>query len=326
VSDLSVVVVSWNTRELLLECLGALEEALAARGAAAPLRSEILVVDNGSADGSAEAVRECFPDVQLVALDRNAGFAAGANAGLRRAKGRVFLLLNSDARITREAIDRCLACLASEPRAGAAGPELRHGDGRPQRSAHGFPGLATELVPRPLLEWLAPRRFPPRRVAASAPVGVPALRGAVLFVRREVVESVGLLCEDFYFFLEDTEWCLRMGRAGWRIFLVPGAPVVHQLGASSKRAHPARTRIEYHRALYRFLRMRRGPGVAALAALLRVAKALSALALAALAAPVSAAARRGVARRAPVLLWHLRGCPAEAGLAAFAGDRSTGKA
>ncbi|MCZ6465254.1 MAG: hypothetical protein O7A09_13045, partial [Proteobacteria bacterium] len=188
------------------------------------------------------------------------------------------------------------------------------------------PGLATELVPARLREVLLPARFPSKRRRYEQPIDVEALRGAALFVRRAAVDAIGPLCEDYFFFLEETDWCWRLRRGGWRVRLVPGAPVVHLLGASSKRRHPAATRIEYHRSLYRFLREHRGHAVALAVAVLRAARLLGSVLLLAAPAAASAPARARLVERFQVLLWHLRGCPAGAGLAALDGGPRTREA
>lgn len=312
--DLSVVIVSWNTRELLLECLEALERELEACARNAALRAEIIVVDNGSSDGSASAVKACYPDVTLIGREQNGGFAVGANAGIETAKGDVVALLNSDTRVVPGAVACCLEVLAASPELGVAGAQLLHADGRLQNSVHAFPSLLGELVPRGLLETFVPHRFPSKRYPQRFPVSVDAVKGAAFFVRRAVIDQVGPLCEDYFFFLEETDWCWRIRRAGWDIRLVPDARVVHVSGASSKREQPARTRIEYHRSLYRFLRARRGPRVAWAAAGIRIVRgAFGLLAMAPFAA-FSRGARMRLAERGLLLAWHLRGQPAGWGL------------
>ena len=311
--DLSIAVVTWNTRELVCRCLASATREAAA--CAPRLACELLLVDNGSEDGTARAVAERFPEVRVLQLGRNEGFAAGANRGLAAARGRHVLLLNSDARLLPGALARCVAYLDAHPDVGAVSPLLLREDGRARATAHRFPGLASELLPPGLLAWLAPRRFPSWRSLARAPEDVEAVRGAALFLRAELVREVGPLAEEYFFFLEETEWCWRARAAGWRIAIVPGARVVHLSGASSSRRSPARARIEYHRSLYRFFVRRRGPVRAAVVWMLRFGKSLVRVLLG---APLALAVPR---LRAPwrvqraLVAWHLRGCPHGAGLA-----------
>jgi GT2 family glycosyltransferase len=312
--DLSIIIVSWNTRDLLLECLANLQRELEPDPEREPTESEVFVVDNGSDDGSAEAVCERHPWVRLIALPENRGYAAGNNVALRKAGGRVLLLLNSDVVLEPGALARGLDVLDSQADVGAAGVQLLHPDGRLQNSIHAFPCAWHELVPRALLEIGFPRRYPSKRHAHTRPVEVDAVLGAVLFVRREVVEKVGLLCEDYFFFLEETDWCWRMRQAGYRVLHIPDSRAIHHSGASSKQKHPLETRIEYHRSLHHFLRVHRGPFSAGVGRALRVIKGLLSLLPLAIASLVFVRQRSRLRSVWGVLSWHIRGCPPGGGL------------
>ena len=314
-TDLSIVIVSWNSRDVLAECLTSLEREVLGRSDAARLASETLVVDNASSDGTPGFVRERFPFAEVIELPGNRGFAGGCNVGLRRAKGRCIALLNSDTILRHDALERCVRFLDAPPDVAIVGPQLVHPDGSKQNSIHNEPGLLAELVPKGVLETLLPRRFPSKRYEHAAPIDVQAVLGACLVVRREALDAVGPLCEDYFFFLEETDWCARMRRAGWRVVHVPDARVVHLSGASSKRKLPAETRIEFHRSLYHFFRAHRTPLAAAALVALRFAKALLYVGVEAPAALVSRRARARWRTRWRVLLWHLRGRPEGWGLA-----------
>jgi len=312
--DLSIVVVTWNTRELVLECLASIEAELRAADGSPALATEICVVDNGSNDGSSEAIRRAFPGVRVVSLARNVGFAAGTNAGLRGLSGRSILLLNSDAKLMRGVLRRCVEHLDANPDVGVVGPQLLNSDGSKQNSIHNFPMLATELLPKGVFQYLFPRRFPSRRWAGDAPIDVEAVAGAALFLRASLLREVGPLPEDYFFFLEETDWCLRVRAAGWRVVHLPDAYVEHLSGGSSKRRSPALTRIEYHRSLYRFFRKYRGGLEASLVRGLRFTKTFFYLVTQ---APLAIAGTRHRARwsiHRDVFLWHLRGCPGNVGL------------
>jgi GT2 family glycosyltransferase len=315
VIDLSIIVVSWNTRALLLECLAAVEREVRGGGSASKLSVEAFVVDNASTDGSAEAVREAFPWVEVIELPENQGYARGNNVAIARAAGRTLLLLNSDTELQPGAIEGGLAAMDADPAAGAAGVQLLHPDGRLQNSIHAFPSFWLELLPRAALELAAPRRFPSKRRPPRAPIPVDAVLGAALFVRREVVERVGPLPEDYFFFLEETRWCWEMARAGYRVLHVPGARALHHSGASSKKKFPLATRIEYHRSLYHFLRTSRGPVSEALVRALRVFKGLVSLPILMLLAPFSGRQRERLRIVWGVLVWHVQGRPRASGLA-----------
>jgi len=316
--DLSIVVSSWNTRALLLECLDSLQRSIEIerkRELATPFEVEVLVVDNGSSDGSAQAVRRAHPEVRVIDLERNRGFAAGNNAALEVARGRTLLLLNSDAFPEPGALRRCVEVLDARPGVAAAGLQLLHPDGRLQNSIHTLPRAWHELVPRALLECLWPARFPSKRRPATEPIEVDAVLGACFFMRREAIDAIGPLSEDYFFFLEETDWCLRAARAGFRVLHIPDARAEHRSGASSKARYPIETRIEFNRSLYRFLETHRGRGSARAARTIRCLKSALLLPFLSLAALVLPASRRRLAVVWGVLRWHLAGCPATGGLA-----------
>ena len=141
-TDLSIVLLTWNGRDLVLDCLASIEREIRARSDAGRLETETIVVDNGSADGSVEAMRARFPWAEVVALPRNIGFAAGNNAGLARAKGRMVCLLNNDTVVQYDGFEACVRHLDAHPEVGAVGPQLLHPDGRKQNSIHNFPDAA----------------------------------------------------------------------------------------------------------------------------------------------------------------------------------------
>lgn len=307
--DVSIVIPSYETEALLAHCL----EAVAESARACPeVVAEVIVVDNGSRDGSAAQARRA--GARVVAFVRNRGFAAAVNAGLRLARGRHALLLNSDARLTAEALSGGVALLDAEPRVGIVGPALAHPGGRSQRSVHVLPGLDSELFgedgARRLRRLECDHEGPP-----FAWREVEAVRGAALFVRGAVLEKVGPFDEGFFFFLEETDYCARVRAAGYRVALVEGIVVGHALGASSKRRAPLATRIEYQRSLDRALRRHRGALVAGLVRWVRFARAVAGIPLACFAAPFSARERRRLRERSGLVLWHLRGRPSEPTLA-----------
>lgn len=322
VPDLTVVIPSYETADRLETCLAAL-----ARSAEQHPRVglEVIVVDNGSRDDSVLRARCSRLSPRVVALVRNRGFAAAVNRGLDLRRGRHVLLLNSDVIVDEEMIPGGLARLDEDPTLGLLGPVLRHADGRVQRSAHPIPDLWTELLP----EWLLGRL----RVPSPSPGGlreVEALRGAVLFIRGDLLEKLGPLDEGYFFFLEDTDYCARARSAGVRVVEDGALFATHASGASSKRRVPLATRIEFHRSLYRFLERRSGRLVARLARGVRTLRNLVSLSLLLLPALASGEARRRLAERFGLVLWHLRSCPPEPALAralleSFGGGRDEGE-
>jgi GT2 family glycosyltransferase len=243
----SAIVVSYNTRDDLLRCL----DALRAR-AGVPL--ETIVVDNASADGTAEAVRARFPDVQLIANAANLGFSRANNLGLRAARGEFVLILNSDCEVRKDAVASLAAILEGRPHVAIVGPRTVGTDGAPQVSFG--PALT------PLAEWRQGRLV--RGVKAH---DAAALRRATaladheqepdwvsascFLARREALNAVGGFDESFFLYEEDVDLCVRVRQAGGRVLYTPAAEVVHHLGRSMERS-PERARLEYHRSHLRF--------------------------------------------------------------------------
>jgi N-acetylglucosaminyl-diphospho-decaprenol L-rhamnosyltransferase len=244
--DVSVVVVCLNGLPWLERCLESV------RG------YETVVVDHGSTDGSVELVRGRFPEVRLVEQE-NRGMGGGNNAGMRAAGGRYFLLLNSDAWASGDAIRSLVAFADQHPDAAVVGPRLRKPDGTVQRSVRAFPTLwrlATEYL---FLRKLAPRSrllndFYGAGFDHETVREADWLYGAALLVRREATEEVGLLDEDFFLFSEETDWCYRFRRAGYTVLFFPGAEVFHVGGAT----HGGRFFHENLRGHLRFFAKHRG--------------------------------------------------------------------
>ena len=314
-SDLSIVIVSWNAKEVLLDCLESIQREVHSRRDEGRIQAETLVVDNDSWDGSVAAVRERHPWAKVIELSENLGFCAASNVGLRLAKARHAVLLNNDTIVLPGALERCVRYLDAHPEVGAAGLQLLNPDGSKQNSIHNHPGLLTEILPKGVLETFFPRRYPSKRYNHPEPIEVEAVLGACLLVRREVWESVGLMPEDYFFFLGETDWCLQIASAGWRLVHVPDARVIHVLGASSKKRFPADTRIEYYKSLNHFFRKNRGPIPALLVVILRVFKTILYLVLGIPGALVSGRSRARWLRDWKVLRWYMRGCPQGEGLA-----------
>lgn len=249
--DLSIIIVNWNTKDLLLHCLESLYQGV--KG----IEKEILVVDNGSSDGSVGAVREKFPGVRLIENPVNLGFAKANNQALSLGKGGYSLLLNPDTRVKAEAIPHMLTFMNSHPEAALVGAQLLNADGSKQNSIANFPSLATELLNKSLLRWLFPEKFPGKERDYAGPVEVDSVIGACMLVRREAVEKVGLLDEEYFLFLEETDWCYRMKKAGWKIYHIPQAEIFHFQGKSAE-AEKGKARIEYYRSRYHYLKKNRG--------------------------------------------------------------------
>jgi N-acetylglucosaminyl-diphospho-decaprenol L-rhamnosyltransferase len=223
-ADVSVVVVAYNSMPELERCLEGVS------------RYEVVVVDHGSTDGSLELIRERFPQA-LVIEQENRGFGAGMNAGMRVAGGRYFLLLNADAWVLGDAVERLCAFADEHPEAAVVGPRLLNPDGSLQPSVRGFPTLW-----RLATEYFFLRKLAPRSRAFNAFYGAGFdhrsereaewLGAACLLVRREAADQVGLFDEDYFLFSEEVDWCWRFRKEGWKVFFFPGAEVVHVFTSS----------------------------------------------------------------------------------------------
>mgnify|MGYP000483548861 CR=1 FL=1 len=267
VTDLSVVIVSWNVRELLRRCLASIV------GASAPSpeglfplpggRSlEVWVVDNGSSDGSAEMAQTAFPGVNLL-TSANRGFAAGCNLGLARSQGRYVMLLNADTEVVGPALVTLLDYMDAHPDVGVLGPQLRYADGRLQSSRRRFPSPLTGFLESTLLQqWFPRNRWLTHYYALDLPDDAPAevdwLVGAALVVRREALAQAGPLDEGYFMYSEEMEWCRRIKGHGWRVVYLPAATIVHHEGRSSEQVVAAR-HIYFQTSKLRYWRQVHGP-------------------------------------------------------------------
>lgn len=234
--DLSVVIVSFQVRDCLERCLDSLTRACES------LTVQIIVVDNASTDNSANTVRERFPHVQLIENDVNLGFAKANNRGLEIAQGRYLLLLNPDTEFPNEgknALELMIAFMETHPRAGACGPSLFYPDGARQHSAFRFPGLSQIYMDLFPVNWRLREsrlngRYPVRWYEQGKPFQIDHPLGAALLARGETVKQVGQLDEDYFIFAEEVDWCMRIKRAGWEIWCVPEAKIIHHEARSTR--------------------------------------------------------------------------------------------
>lgn len=231
--ELSVVIVSYNTREVLRACLNSLFKA------AKWVEMEVIVVDNSSRDGSAEMVQQDFPDVQVIASKVNLGFAAGNNLGFEKVRGRYVLLLNPDALLEEDALIRALDHMEANPLAGMGGGRLLGRDGSEQPSARLFPSLLNEIL---ALSGLA-ARFPKSRFfgrfdrtwdVSGTAISIDWVPGAFTIIRRSALDQVGNFDERYFLYYEEVDLCRRFKAAGWKIWYWPDIVIRHWGGESSK--------------------------------------------------------------------------------------------
>ncbi|MEA2374982.1 MAG: hypothetical protein QOD53_1445 [Thermoleophilaceae bacterium] len=268
---ISYCVVNTNGRELLLRCLDAID-----RSHPAGLDREVLVLDNASDDGSAEAVRGRGGDgLRLIELDRRSGKAENDSTLLRQARGQYALLLNEDAELLPGAPAVLVDALERNPGAAAAAAQLLDPEGLPQPTAWRLPGVGTAL---------AGALFLHRRLTVQGGGEVGWAQSSAMLVRRAAAEEVGFLDPDFFVYSDETDFCKRLGDAGWRILLVPEARAVHHEQLSSDAAAAERRIVEFHRNRDRYMRKHHSRA-AALAVRVLTAWAYLLRALAALALP-----------------------------------------
>jgi GT2 family glycosyltransferase/tRNA A-37 threonylcarbamoyl transferase component Bud32 len=241
----SVLIVNFNGGEWTPACLDSI-----------PAGVEVVVVDNGSKDGSADAMAEKYPSVTLLRNATNLGFARAVNQGIEASRGRYVCLLNNDARLSPNTLSTLAAYLDAHPEAGMVAPQLLHEDGRKQHSFDNFPSLATAFLNKSLLRLLSPGKYPSKKQDYKEPREVESVIGACMMVRRELIDRIGPLDERYFLFLEETDWCLRAWRAGSKVVFVPSSTVVHLQGKSRDKVR-VRGRIEYTRSLFRYFRKNR---------------------------------------------------------------------
>jgi len=309
--DLSIIIVNWNAKEFLLPCLRSIFEG--GQG----MNWEVIVVDNGSQDGSGEEVKKAFFRARLIENEKNLGFAKAANQGLQKASGRYALLLNPDTQVKNGAIERLVSFMDAHSDAGVAGAQLLNADGSKQNSIANFPSLGTELLNKSLLRWLFPKKFPGKERNYSEPIEVDSVIGACMMVRRDVLDQVGLLDEDYFLFLEETDWCCRMKKAGWKIYHVPQAEIYHFQGKSAERVKK-RARMEFYRSRYHFFKKNRGSlqwAILLIGLMIRLGFQLLAMGVVSLMTLFTIKVfREKLSTNAYLFWWHLRFCPEGMGL------------
>jgi GT2 family glycosyltransferase len=244
--DISIIIVNWNTRDLLQNCLESIYKTIC------DISYEIICVDNASRDGSASMLQDKYPLVRLIQNEENRGFGAANNQAMRIMKGRYALLLNSDAVLTENAVRELFAFMEARSDASMACGQLLNADGSKQNSVASFPNLLSLLTNTSLLEYLFPKRYPSKRYNHDKPIEVDSGIGACLLVRKKAIEDVGMLDERYFFFFEETDWAYQMREAGWKVFHVPTAFIYHMQGQSIGR--DMQSRIEFYRSRYQFFR------------------------------------------------------------------------
>ena len=241
--DLSVIIVNWNTRKLLRQCLNSIKRWTHA------LTYEIVVVDNGSADGSPEMVTREFPRIHLIRNQNNVGFARANNQAISHTSGRSVLLLNSDTALQENSCKAMVDFMDAHPPVGLAGARLVNPDGTHQESCDLFPRRPWQLARDKLLDAWKPANAATRtgqraRWQYTRNFAVEYVTGAALMIRRKTLEDIGGLDERFFMYAEDIDWCYRAAAAGWQVYYLGTVSLIHSNRGSSQASPELAARLE----------------------------------------------------------------------------------
>lgn len=266
--DLSIIIVSWNVCNLLRQCLKSLEQQSFghAQDSDGGRKTETIVVDNASIDGTVKMLRAEFPGVRVMANSENVGFTRGTNQALAQAQGRYLFLLNPDTELRPGALQTLIDYMDAHPRVGIVGPKQFYTDGSLQSSRRRFPTLATAFFEATRLQQWFPHshivaRYYMLDTSDDATQEVDWITGSAMFVRREVYEQVGGFDEGFFMYSEELDWCYRAKKAGWPIVYLPSVQIIHHEGKSSEQVLAQRD-IHFHSSKIRFFKKYRGALVA----------------------------------------------------------------
>ncbi|MHC4436555.1 MAG: glycosyltransferase family 2 protein [Planctomycetota bacterium] len=250
--DVSVVIVNWNTKELLQDCLSSVYEH------AGDIDYEIIVIDNASTDGSAEMVKNDFQQVILIENSENRGFAAANNQGMAIAKGRYVLLLNSDTVVLDNAIAKTVSFADENPQAAVTGCRVLNPDRTLQRTCFMFPSVLNMLLSSTYLYKLFPKnRFFGREQMTWWDRNdvrlVDVVTGCFMLVRREAIEQVGVMDEQFFMYCEETDWCYRFRDKGWKVMFAPAGQIIH-FGGQSTAQKPVAMIVQLRLSILKFMK------------------------------------------------------------------------
>lgn len=263
--DVSVVIVNWNTRDILGDCLRTIYEQTRS------VDFEVIVVDNASQDGSPEMVRSDYPQAMLLANGTNVGYAAANNQGIKTARGRYVLVLNSDTLILDGAIDSMVEFADAHSRAGVLGCRVCNPDGTLQPTCFMFPSAFNSFLSAFYLNKL----FPHSRLFGREAMSwwdrndvreVQVVTGCFMLIRREALDEVGLMDERFFMYAEETDWCYRFGKAGWQVMFTPVAEIVH-LGGQSTAKRSEEMLVQLRLSILKFVRKNQGRAAGAVVCL-----------------------------------------------------------
>ncbi len=250
--DLSIIIVNWNTKELLEQCLNSIFKSPPERD------FDIWVVDNASSDKSIQMVETLFPQVNLIKSEHNLGFGKANNIALEKCQGTYILLLNPDTEVLPKSLDRLSLFLDQQPKAGVAGARLLYADGSQQTSCYPIPTLTKEFWRLLHLDRIWTYGvYDQQTWDLNQPRKVDVIQGAAFLVRKVILDQVGFFDPDYFMYTEEVDLCFRIQQAGWDLFWVPQATIVHYEGQSTRQM-PTRMFLQLYQSKLQFFRKHHG--------------------------------------------------------------------
>lgn len=302
--DISIIVVSYNTKELLLDCLASIFETIK------EISFEVWVVDNHSTDGTVEAIKERYPRVNIIENKENLGFAVANNQAFRQMNGHYALLLNTDTVLTNGAVKEFYDFMEANPEAGMACGQLLNQDGSKQNSIANFPTMLTLFCNETVLRILMPKKFPSKRREYLYPIKIDSCIGACLMARKEAMDDIGFFDERYFFFFEETDWAYRMKLGSWAIYFVPTAKIFHAQGKTA--GSNLNSRIMFYRSRYMFFNKWHPHSYPIFYSVIFMRLLINTL-LSFIALLCTLGFKNSIRKKAIVyaqlLIWHLLGCP-----------------
>ena len=256
---LSIIIVSWNVKKDLANCLRSIEENPASK----PF--EVIVVDNASSDGTVESVRNKFPEVVVIANSQNLGFAAANNQGIEKSQGEYILLLNPDTIVHSGSVDVLIEFMDENKDVGICGPQLLNQDGTIQSSVRCFPTFRGALYRHTVIRYLGLfkneyKKWLMKSFDHKTKMDVDQVMGAALMIRQSIIEDIGVMDEQFFMYYEEVDLCFRIKQAGWRVVFMPEVVITH-LGSQSSGQIPAKKQMLAITSLLKFFRKHRGKSI-----------------------------------------------------------------
>ncbi len=256
---LSIIIVSWNVKKVLIDCLESIEE----NPASEPF--EVIVVDNASSDGTVESVRNKFPEVVVIANSQNLGFAAANNQGIEKSQGEYILLLNPDTIIHSDSLDILIEFMDKNEDVGICGPQLLNQDGTIQSSVRCFPTFRGALYRHTVIRYLGLfkneyKKWLMKNFDHKTKMDVDQVMGAALMIRQSIIEDIGVMDEQFFMYYEEVDLCFRIKQAGWRVVFMPEVVITH-LGSQSSGQIPVKKQMMAITSLLKFFRKHRGKSI-----------------------------------------------------------------